>query len=98
MLRIETAKVSTAKAGTAGTARGRPCCNQDACQALVEDGMKLVMLILGLLLLVVGAAGFFVLLMRGSESILVYPLAGLMYVGLGVALYAILTFWTDGED
>jgi hypothetical protein len=96
MLRIETAKVSTAKAGTAGTARGRPCCNQDACQALVEDGMKLVMLILGLLLLVVGAAGFFVLLMRGSESILVYPLAGLMYVGLGVA--AILTFWTDGED
>jgi hypothetical protein len=59
--------------------------------------MKLVMLILGLLLLVVGAAGFFVLLMRGSESMLVYPL-GLMYVGLGVALYAILTFWTDGED
>ena len=48
--------------------------------------MKLVMLILGILLLVVGAAGFFVLLMRGSESILVYPLAGLMYVGLGVAL------------
>ena len=46
--------------------------------------MKLVMLILGILLLVVGAAGFFVLLMRGSESILVYPLAGLMYVGLGV--------------
>ena len=60
--------------------------------------MKLVMLILGILLLVVGAAGFFVLLMRGSESILVYPLAGLMYVGLGVALYAILTFWTDSED
>jgi hypothetical protein len=60
--------------------------------------MKLVMLILGILLLVVGAAGFFVLLMRGSESILVYPLAGLMYVGLGVALYTILTFWTDGED
>jgi len=59
--------------------------------------MKLVMLILGLLFLVVGAAGFFVLLMRGSESMLVYPL-GLMYVGLGVALYAILTFWTDGED
>jgi hypothetical protein len=42
----------------AGTARGRPC-YQDACQALVEDGMKLVMLILGILLLVVGAAGFF---------------------------------------
>ena len=60
--------------------------------------MKLVLLILGLLLLVVGAAGFFVLLMRGSESILVYPLARLMYVSLGVALYAILTFWTDGED
>jgi hypothetical protein len=60
--------------------------------------MKLVTLVVGLLLLGVGAAGFFVLLMRGSESILVYPLAGLMYVGLGVALYAILTFWTDGED
>ena len=57
-----------------------------------------MLLILGLLLLVVGAAGFFVLLMRGSESILVYPLAGLIYVSLGVALYAILTFWTDGED
>jgi hypothetical protein len=55
-------------------------------------------LILGLLLLVVGAAGFFVLLMRGSESILVYPLAGLMYVGLGLGLYAISTFWTDGEE
>jgi hypothetical protein len=50
------------------------------------------------LLLVVGAAGFFVLLMRGSESILVYPLARLMYVGLGLALYAISTFWTDGEE
>jgi hypothetical protein len=62
MLRIETAKLFEQ------TARRKPCCNQDACQALVEDGMKLVMLILGILLLVVGAAGFFVLLMRGSDQ------------------------------
>jgi hypothetical protein len=34
----------------------------------------------------------------GGESILVYPFAGLMYLGLGVALYAILMFWTDAED
>jgi hypothetical protein len=60
--------------------------------------MKLVPLILGLLLMVVGAAGFFTLLMRGTESIVIYPLAGLMYVGLGVTLYAIVTFWTDDQD
>ena len=60
--------------------------------------MKLVMLIVGLLLLGVGAGGFFALLMRGTESILVYPFAAVMYVGFGFALYAVLTLWTDDED
>jgi hypothetical protein len=52
----------------------------------------------GLLVLAISAAGFFVLLMRGSESILIYPLAALMYVGLGLVLYAVSTFWTPEED
>jgi len=60
--------------------------------------MKLLPLILGLLLMIAGAAGFFAFLMRGTESIVIYPLAALMYVGLGLALYAIVTLWTDDED
>jgi hypothetical protein len=53
------------------------------------------MLIVGLLLLGLGASGFFILLTRGSESILVYPFAGLMYIGLGLALYGSwCTGWT----
>jgi hypothetical protein len=57
--------------------------------------MKLLPLLAGLLLLVLGALGFFVLLMRGTESILLYPTAACMYVGLGLTLYAILTLWAD---
>ena len=56
--------------------------------------MKLLLFV-GLLLLLLGAVGFFVLLMRGLESILVYPAAACMYLGLGLTLYAILTLWTD---
>ena len=56
------------------------------------------LMFIGILLLGLSAAGFFVLLMRGSESILIYPLAALMYVGLGIALYAASTFWTHDED
>jgi hypothetical protein len=55
------------------------------------------LMLIGILLLGLSAAGFFVLLMRGSESVLIYPLAALMYVGLGIALYAASTFWTH-ED
>jgi hypothetical protein len=55
------------------------------------------LMLIGILLLGLSAAGFFVLLMRGSESVLIYPLAALMYVGLGIALYAAWTFWTH-ED
>jgi hypothetical protein len=62
----------------------------------VYGGCMRLMLI-GILLLGLSAAGFFVLLMRGSESVLIYPLAALMYVGLGIALYAAWTFWTH-ED
>jgi hypothetical protein len=61
-------------------------------------GMKLAILIISLVLFVLGACGFFVLLMRGWESILVYPLAAMMYVGLGIALYFASTWWTREED
>jgi hypothetical protein len=44
--------------------------------------MKLLPLFAGLLLLVLGALGFFVLLMRGAESILLDATAACMYVGL----------------
>jgi hypothetical protein len=54
--------------------------------------MKL--LLLGLLLLVPGALAFFFLVMRGSDS-LVYLTAGLLYVGLGLTLYASVVLWTD---
>jgi hypothetical protein len=57
--------------------------------------MKLLLLFVGLALLVLGAGGFFVLLLRGAESILVYPAAVCMYVGLGLTLYATLMLWTD---
>jgi hypothetical protein len=60
--------------------------------------MKLAALFVGLVLFGVGATGFFVLLMRGSESMLIYPLAALMYAGLGIALYSISTLWTSEED
>jgi hypothetical protein len=46
--------------------------------------MKLLLLFVGLALLVLGAGGFFVLLLRGAESILVYPAAVCMYVALGL--------------
>ena len=55
--------------------------------------MKL--LLLGLLLLVPGALAFFFLVMRGSDSYLVYLTAGCLYVGLGLTLYAIVVLWTD---
>jgi hypothetical protein len=58
--------------------------------------MKLSLLVGGLLLLVLG--GFFVLLMRGAESILVYPTAICMYVGLALTLCATLMLWTDHES
>jgi hypothetical protein len=50
---------------------------------------------LGLLLLVPGALAFFFLVMRGSDSYLVYLTAGLLYVGLGLTLYASVVLWTD---
>jgi hypothetical protein len=59
---------------------------------------ELATLILGLLLTAVGAAGFFGLLMGGSESRLIYPLAALMYVGVGIALYSVSKLWTPDED
>ena len=62
-----------------------------------NQAMKLATLIVGLLLTAVGAAGFFVLLMGGSESILIYPLAALMYVGFGIALYSASTIWTPDD-
>ena len=57
------------------------------------EGMKL--LLLGLLLLVPGALAFFFLVMRGSDSYLVYLTAGCLYVGLGLTLYASVVLWTD---
>jgi hypothetical protein len=57
------------------------------------EGMKL--LLLGLLLLVPGALAFFFLVMRGSDSYLVYLTAGCVYVGLGLTLYASVVLWTD---
>jgi hypothetical protein len=60
--------------------------------------LKLTLFLLGLLLLASGAVGFFFLLMRGAESILVYPAAACMYVGLGLTLYAMLMLWTDFES
>ena len=59
--------------------------------------MKFLLLCGGLLLLALGSGAFFVLLMRGSESILVYPAAVSMYLGLGLTLYAVM-MWTDRED
>jgi hypothetical protein len=57
--------------------------------------MQFLLLCGSLLLLALGSGAFFVLLMRGSESILVYPAAVSMYRGLG--LYAVM-MWTDRED
>ena len=59
---------------------------------------KLMLLLGGLLVLALGTVGFFFLLLRGAESILVYPAAACMYVGLGLTLYAMLMFWTDLES
>jgi hypothetical protein len=59
--------------------------------------MKFLLLCVGLLLLTLGSGAFFVLLMRGSESILVYPAAASMYLGLGLTVYALM-MWTDRED
>jgi hypothetical protein len=64
---------------------------------MLDWQMKFLLLCGGLLLLALGSGAFFVLLMRGSESILVYPAAVGMYLGLGLTLYA-LTMWTDQED
>ena len=55
--------------------------------------MKL--LLLGLLLLVPGALAFFFLVMRGSDSYLVYLTASCLYVGLGLTLYASVVLWTE---
>jgi len=63
-------------------------------EASANVHMKFLLLLVGLLLLVLGAVGFFVLLMRGTESILVYPTAACMYVGLGVTLFATLVLWS----
>ena len=59
---------------------------------------KLMLLLGGLLVLALGTVGFFFLLLRGAKSILVYPAAACMYVGLGLTLYAMLMFWTDLES
>jgi hypothetical protein len=55
--------------------------------------MKL--LLLGILLLVPGALGLFLLFTRGSDSYFVYLAAGLLYAGLGLTLYASVIPWTD---
>ena len=56
---------------------------------------RMKLLLLGLLLLVPGGLAFFFLVMRGSDSYLVYLTAGCLYVGLGLTLYAIVVLWTD---
>jgi hypothetical protein len=38
---------------------------------------------------------FFLLVLRGSDSPLVYVIAASMYVGLGLTLYASVILWTD---
>ena len=51
------------------------------------------LLVLGLLLLVPGALGFIVLVMRGAELFLVHISAASMYVvDIGLTLYAIVAF------
>jgi hypothetical protein len=55
-----------------------------------------LLLLLGVLLFVPGALGFFWLLDRGTDSLLVYLTAGGMYLGLALALYASVILW--GND
>ena len=69
----------------------------DATPPVLDWRMKFLLLCVGLLLLTLGSGAFFVLLMRGSESILVYPAAASMYLGLGLTVYALM-MWTDRED
>ena len=64
---------------------------------MLDWRMKFLLVCGGLSLLALGSGAFFVLLMRGSESILVYPAAVSMYVSLGLTLYALM-MWTDRED
>ena len=56
--------------------------------------MKLLLL-LGVLLLVPSALGFFLLVMRGTDSYLTYLAAASLYVGLGLTLYATVMLWTE---
>jgi hypothetical protein len=56
--------------------------------------MKLL-LDLGVLLLMPSALGFYLLVMRGTDSYLTYLAAASLYVGLGLTLYAIVMLWTE---
>jgi hypothetical protein len=56
--------------------------------------MKLL-LVLGVLLLVPSALGFYLLVMRGTDSYLTYLAAASLYVGFGLALYATVMLWTE---
>jgi hypothetical protein len=54
-----------------------------------------LLLALGVLMLVPGAIFFFTLVMRGTDSLLVYVAAATMYVGMGITLYATVVLWTE---
>jgi hypothetical protein len=55
--------------------------------------MKLL-LVLGVLLLV-PSVGFYLLVMRGTDSHLTYLAAASLYVGLGLTLYATVMLWAE---
>jgi hypothetical protein len=54
--------------------------------------------VLGVLTFVPSAVIFFWLVVRGTDSVLVYVAAIAMYVGLGVTLYATVMLWVDDEQ
>jgi hypothetical protein len=59
-----------------------------------EAALRLLQAV-GVLTLVPSATMFFLLVLRGSDSPLVYVIAASMYVGLGLTLYASVILWTD---
>lgn len=54
-----------------------------------------LLLALGVLMLVPSAIFFFMLVMRGTDLLLVYVAAATMYVGMGITLYATVVLWTE---
>ncbi len=46
-------------------------------------------------MLVPSAIFFFTLVMRGTDSLLVYVAAATMYVGMGITLYTTVVLWTE---